>query len=364
MENINSKWLVSSVVGVLVIMLMFSVTKTLNVTSNKTMGDLLQVSMPRPVKDMLIGFSLEGRNIIREIEESITKKATPQKALQNKKAKAKVDKLKQAKMKAAREAARKQAEIVKQREKAFQARVIEQAERYKQSLQLQEQEANQRAQVQAQYEAVVAWQKKSNSQSTDNKAEKEVLTPSQWKSLILAQPTTENVKKMILAMTSGDIDLQTYLNISESLIKDNSQEKRKMGLWALSSVYRVEAYTLASHLMVDADTDLQKSLTDYMYNYNRPQTITILGQVLKAQDTVAASSAAELISKAVQELQTQQQSQASGSNQSTTQSTRLTVTAYQNLIPTLKYVAAQNLNNLSQWAQTMLSQLQKIATTA
>ncbi len=370
MGNGQLKWF-ASVIGVLIIVLLFSFTQTLRTTDgSKSFDEFLNVAMPRPIKEMILGFSLEGRSVIREIEAAVigVPAALAKKPTANG-TKAVVDKGQKTKVNAAMIAAAKaRAQLNERRRRAFEARIIEQADRYRESL-----KAKAETDTYENYENEVGWKKqdaKANNQGNpekDLKEETDKMTAAEWKSLILAQPTVANTQKMIKAISSGDIDVETYLEISETLIKDNSQEKRKMGIWALTSIYRQEAFVVAAHLATETDTATQKTLTDYMYNYNRAQTLGVFDQILKSQDAVAAAAAAQSISKAIQSIQAssgQDTNQRNGSRNSGGTVQQLTMGSYKRLIPTLQYVVSKNLNNLSQWAQTLISQLQTIATTA
>lgn len=373
MENRNTT-LIAAFLTAAVIMVLFSFTYTLKTTDgSKVVDEALTVSMPRPIKEMLLGFSLEGRNIFREIEANVAgltaaAKKTAKKPEANG-TKAIADKGKKPVNPAQLAADKARAEINEQRRKAFQARVIEQAERYRESLRLK---AEEKAYNDLAEEFGTRTQELKNQNNAGPDAQEPVnpdkKTSAEWKSLILAQPTEANVGKMIKAVNEGNIDIDTYLDISEALIKDNSQDKRRMGIWALTSVYRHEAFVTAAHLAAEGDASTKKLLTDYMYNYNRSQTLGVFDQVLKSSDTIAASAAAESISKAIQNLQssTSQSTEKGRSGSRTTSGTvqQLTMSSYKRLIPTLQFVVSKNLNNLSQWAQTLISQLQTIATTA
>ncbi len=374
MENNNIKWFAAGA-GMLIIMLLFSFTQTLNTAHNsKSLDDFLKVSMPRPIKEFILGFTLEGRQVIREVEagmaintiiSKVPKKSTGSltKALVDKGSKIKS-------YNNAIEAARKKSLINEQRRRQFQARVIEQAERYRQSLRIQTLSQNEYEQAENLWKNPKL-QVETSPENQNKKEEVQKLTSAEWKSLILTQPNEANIQKLIKALTSGEIEQDTYLEISETLIKDNSQEKRRMGIWALTSVYNRYAFISSAHLVNETDATTQKTLNDYMYNYNRIQTLGILEEVLKSQDSVAAAAAAQSITKAIQNIKSASNTTQSSNERNSPrtggipqQVKQLTLTSYQRLIPTLKFVAENNLNNLSQWAQNLLSQLQTAATTA
>lgn len=375
MENTNSKWFGAGICA-LIIMSLFSMTQVFRVArAGGAIDEFLVVSMPRPLKEMLLGLSFEGRKIIREIEGDVEEKVkkldkTLSKPL-NSGTKAMADKGgKKANDQRRHNYYSKQAQLHEMRRKAFQARVVEEAERYRRSLMAQRQQI---LEEQMTLDAVQAWAKKESQNAEpngqSNEENREGRSAAEWTSLILAQPTQENVGEMIKALAAGQIDVNTYLEISEKLIRDNSQEKKRLGIWALTSIHRREAFSLAAHLAVDADANSQGLLRDYLYSYNQAQRLSVFDQVLKSQDAVAAAAAAQAISRSITAIQSGNNNQASSGsrgngsrNGSIVQ--QLSLRSYQSLIPTLRFVSDKNLHNLSQWAQGLLSQLQTLSTTA
>lgn len=360
MERTEVKWLAGTI-GLLVIIMFFIFSNSVQSSgARRSLEDFLTVSMPRPIKEMILGFTLAGRTIKREIETTADTSAISKnenaKANPGSATKAVIDKGQAAKRKAA---AARAARLAQERE--FRARIVAESERYRRFLQDQELFKNSNARENSEELAGGKYKNKNannvvQADETDNQDNK--LDPAAWKSLVLAQPTTANVQKMIQAYLAGDLDAQTYYEIVDTLMKDNSEDKRKMGLWALTSTYHGTAFSMASNFMQEADTDTQKRLNDYMYSYNRAQSLGILDQVLQSSDSVAANMAAQVITKAVESLKVGQQTvsgQRSGRQQ--TQGQALTLSSYQRFIPTLQLLATRTGSELSQWAQNLLSQL-------
>lgn len=357
MERKEFKWLAGTL-GLFVIALFFLFSASWrNSEARSPMEDWLTVSMPRPIKEMILGFSLSGRNIKRELEMVAQAKKTEVKADAKKSAsptKAAVDKGTASQKRASllREAVR------RRQEQIFRARIVRESERYRRML-------NQKKQ--AYYTEEDRGPAREFKKSSDNgngnvnqveqEEEKEKMDSAAWRSLVLTQPTTANVQKMIQAFQNNEIDSETYFEIVESLVKDNSEEKRKMGLWALTSVAHSTGFTMASHTVAEVDAESQKKLNDYMYSYNNARTLSILDEVLRAQDTVAATAAAQVITQAVEKLKAGAGSTKTDVRAGRAQSQTLTLATYQRLIPTLQWLSTKSGNTLSQWAQTLLSQL-------
>lgn len=374
MENTNSKWFAAGI-SMLIIMSLFSITQMLRVArAGGSIDEFLVVSMPRPIKEMLFGLSLEGRKVVREIEGDLDDKLKRLNKTMSKPSKrgtqAAVDKGQRANQQKRNTYFAKQTQLHEMRRKAFQARVVEEAERYRRSLMAERQQSYEEQKT---LEAFQAWAKKESQNAgpagQKNEENRERRSSAEWMSLILAQPTQENVGEMIKALATGEIEVSTYLEISEKLIRDNSQEKKRLGIWALTSIYRREAFALAAHLAVDAEVNTQTLLRDYMFSYNQTQRLSVFEQVLKSQDAVAAAAAAQAISRSISAIQSGNPNQAannvrgSGSRNGTAVQ-QLSLRSYQSLVPTLRFVADKNLHNLSQWAHGLLSQLQTLSTTA
>lgn len=364
MERTELKWLTGGL-GLLVVAMLFLFSHSLWPTSaRRNLEDFLTISMPRPIKEMIMGFSLADRNVIRNLE-VVAQKASAKKTQKNpgNTTKAMSDK------------GKKRAQDLKKawadyhaRQRAFRMRIVQESERYRRSLSKNPSVISEQQPEYDPYSNNEFKEKESAPKATENDKDKETLDASAWKSLVLSQPSQENVQKMIQAFAKGQIDAQTYYEIVETLMKDNSEEKRRMGFWALTSSAHEQGFTLAAHLAADASSGYQSRLKDYLYGYNRNQTLSILDQVLRGQDAVAASAAAQVIQQAITKLKAGQPVVGGTTdirgNRVQTQSQTLNLASYQRFIPTLQWLSTSQGNTLSQWAQNILSQLRTTSTPA
>lgn len=341
--------------------------------NQQKMEEIFVVNMPRPVKEFLMGFSLEGRRVLREMEDMNVGAAPAAKTGLAKKdakngTKAQADKKKTPEEKA-KEAQRRQAYLQKQaQERAFRVRIIQESERYRKDLVRRELEKLQKESYEI--EQYAAQFKDSNKApekfEADAQEEKEKMTAAQWKSLILSSPTKENVQKMVEAFHKKEIDLDPYLQIVETLIRDNSEEKKKLGVWALSASLSVESFTLAVKAQSVVNSALQKTLKDYLFSYNRPQGLGFLDAALKSTESDVRTVAAEMITKAVDAIKAGQPvfSSSTGRGSRGESSSSISLNSYRRLVPTLQWLVSNPNSGLTQWAQTLLSQLQSTSTPA
>ncbi len=371
MDRNEMKWMTGAVVIVAVALFFLMSNSMPSSGVSRSLEEILTVSMPRPIKDMILGFTLEGRNIKRElIVEAEKAAAVAQNKLQDPgpSTRGTVDRGRQA---ASRRAAMEKARQAQ--EKAFRARIIEESERYKRHLQMQERLYQAQRDLEhdlsngAQRPDRKSQQKTADNTNQRDDQEPKKRDPSAWKSLVLAQPTPTNVQEMIEAYVAGDLDAQTYYEIVESLMTDNSEEKRKMGMWALTSTYHSKAFVLASHAIPESEPETQKRLNDYLLSYNRMASLGYLDEVLKSNDSISALAAADVITQGIEKVKSNEPGAVAPTQRgfrSQNPGDTLSLSSYNRFIPTLQMLVTRPGSTLSQWAQNLLSQLRKNSTPA
>ncbi|MFN9066984.1 MAG: hypothetical protein ACK5V3_07130, partial [Bdellovibrionales bacterium] len=200
----------------------------------------------------------------------------------------------------------------------------------------------------------------------EDQPEKEKLTADQWKSLVLSQPSQENILRLVEALKKDEIDNVSFIEIATTLIRDNSEEKKKLGVMALTASLSVESFSAAVKLQGSLSGSLQKIVQDYLFSYNRIQGIAILDQALKSSDIEVRTAAADMISRAVTAIRSGQPlfSSSTGRGSRGEASSSTTLDSYRRLLPTLQWLMTNPNLGLTQWAQSLLSQLQSSSTPA
>jgi hypothetical protein len=364
---------INAVIGMVAIALFvsFLILKPKEQNTESFIDEVLTVNMPRPVKDFLLGFSLEGRKVIREIEDlnSSAKERKFKKIVETKNGTQAAVETKKTAAEKKRDEKRRREYLAKQSEvRNFRMRVVQESERYRKELVRRELEKLSRETQQLeQYVGEVRRQDKSPEKfEPEDQPEKEKLTADQWKSLILSQPTQENILRLIEALKKDEIDSSSYLEIASTLMRDNSEEKKKLGVMALTANLNLESFSIAVKIQGSLTGAPQKSVQDYLFSYNRIQGISVLDQALKSQDTEVRTVAADVISRAITAIRSGQPlfstSTSRGSRGEASSST--TLETYRRLLPTLQWLVSNPNLGLTQWAQGLLSQLQSSSTPA
>jgi hypothetical protein len=339
---------------------------------DKKIQEIFTVNMPRPIKEFFASFSLDDRNVIRIVEnpEDSNKKESKKLGFKTE-TQAAVDK-KKTEVEKKRQEYRRQQYLQKQaQERAFRIRVVQESERYRRELLKQELDkiSNLENSLEDAYNYAAqrrVFNNNTNNNQNNEATDKEVLTADQWKSLILSQPTRENAFKLVEAYQNNEIDMASYNEISELLINDNSEEKKKLGVWILTAATSLESFKLAVKLMPSLDTENQKILNDYVYSYSRPQTLPILEQILKSTDASLKTLAADVISKGFEQIRPNNQvvTNSNRGNRNNTSPDSSSISNFRRLVPTLQWLISNPTSGLSQWAQGLLSQLQSSTTPA
>ena len=181
--------------------------------------------------------------------------------------------------------------------------------------------------------------------------------------MILSQPTRENAALFAEAFQKGEVDLASYNEVAELLMKDNAENKKTLGAWILTAATSLESFKLANQYKSRISAEGQTILSEYIYNYARPQALPVLEQVLRSVETELKTVAADVISKGVEKLKS--------ANTANNQPVRInrgnsnqSLSNYRRLVPTLQWLVSNPSSGLTQWAQGMLSQLQTSITPA
>ncbi len=332
--------------------------------------EIFTVNMPRPIKEFLSGFSMEDRVVTRLVIDP-DKKVEPKKAIVPGSGvngtQAAVDTKKTKAEKQKQDLRRRQYLQKQASEQAFKMRIVQESERYRRELIKRnfEQSQNDTIEMNPSYASGKKVNLAPEAFEPDAQEEKEVLTADQWKSLILSQPTRENAQRLVEAFQKNEIDLESYLQIAESLIQDNSEEKKRIGIWALTATTSVQSFSMAVKLNSTMSPANQKVLKDYLFSYNRPQALGSLEQALRSPDAQVRTLAAQMITEAVDKIKAGESLFSNASRSQRPEGSAVSsLAAYRRLVPTLQWLVSNPNSGLILWAQGLLSQLQSSTTPA
>ncbi|UYL10017.1 hypothetical protein B9G69_005430 [Bdellovibrio sp. SKB1291214] len=132
-----------------------------------------------------------------------------------------------------------------------------------------------------------------NKQATD----KDKLTANQWRSLVLGQPTKENVNKMVVAYMDKELNDSEFYGIVNELLKNSNTETQSLGLSAASSFYSSTAFNTVATNYKTLSTENQTAAMAYMLGFANAGRLSALASSLKNSDSEVVALAAEVVVK-------------------------------------------------------------------
>ncbi|MDG0815485.1 hypothetical protein [Bdellovibrio svalbardensis] len=126
------------------------------------------------------------------------------------------------------------------------------------------------------------------------------LSGSQWIALVSAQPTKENVAKLINAYFSQEVDDATFYTIVNDLLRNNKSETQAMGLYAVSSVYNSQSFSIVATSYDQLSSENQAKAQAYLTSYANTGRSGVLLTALKSSKAEVVELAAQVIIKGYQ----------------------------------------------------------------
>lgn len=195
--------------------------------------------------------------------------------------------------------------------------------------------------------------------NADNRAPKteEQLKGDQWRALLMAQPTRENVTKLIAAFTKGDVDDATFYMIMADLYRANKAETQALGLQAAKAVYSTRAFALTAQYFDQLTTELQTQANTYLATYATSARLSILASLLRGNDIEVVTAATEVVLNGYQQARSGVVTTPDPRN-SRGDVTINSVSAYSQFIPVFQQLASNGDATIANLANTALSQIQ------
>jgi hypothetical protein len=139
----------------------------------------------------------------------------------------------------------------------------------------------------------------SSTSSEDNtKDKKGGLNLEQWRSLLLGQPTKENVAKLMSAYIAQDVDDATYYAIVGDLLHENKPEVQDLGLYAAGSFFSASSFSAVAKAFDQMNPEGQAKAQKYLMSYSVGRRSNLLLVVLNDNNAVVIDLATQVILKA------------------------------------------------------------------
>ncbi len=210
-------------------------------------------------------------------------------------------------------------------------------------------------------------QQNQNNNNTDKNAKddqkKDGRSPDQWRALLLAEPTYENMKALMAAYSDKQIDDGNFYKIIQSLLENQNAQTQSVGLYGAQSFPSVQSFSLIVKSEDVLSGNSKKFAEEILLGYNQPQSISILGQVLRSNDDAIVMKAGDVILAGIQKYKKGES--ISEGNRTTRGDVKIrSASQYSVLIPILQQLSANQNTPVSQLAGSVLSQIQSLLASA
>lgn len=188
---------------------------------------------------------------------------------------------------------------------------------------------------------------------------KDQRSPDQWKALLLAEPTYDNMKKLMAAFSNKEIDEGNFYRIVQSLIENQNPQIQSVGLYGAQGFPSVQSFTMIVKNEDILTGNSKKFAEQILLAYNQPQTVNVLGQVLRVNDEAVVMKAGEVILAGIQKYKNGE-SVSEGNRTSRGSVGIKSASQYSVLVPTLQQLAGHASASVVQLANSVLSQIQSL----
>ncbi|NUN04392.1 MAG: hypothetical protein HUU57_01405 [Bdellovibrio sp.] len=134
-----------------------------------------------------------------------------------------------------------------------------------------------------------------NNKNPTTLQDKNDMSGAQWRALLAAQPTKENVAKLLQAYEAKDIDDQAFYTIVTDLYRNNKSEVQLLGLAAVRAVYNVKSFSLTAEYYDQLAKDVQPQAHAYLLTYAVTPRLPILAAALKSSNSNVVEAAMEVV---------------------------------------------------------------------
>jgi len=195
--------------------------------------------------------------------------------------------------------------------------------------------------------------------ANEDQKNKDQRSPDQWKALLLAEPTYDNMRKLMRAYSDQEIDEASYYKIVQALIENQNPQTQSVGLYGAQGFSTLQSFTIIVKSNDVLSGNAKKFADQILVGYNKPQSVGVLGQALRSNDEAVVMKAAEIISTGIQKYKNGE-SIAEGNRTSRGDVKIKSASQYSVLVPILQQLANTPNASVSQLAGSLLSQIQSL----
>jgi hypothetical protein len=118
------------------------------------------------------------------------------------------------------------------------------------------------------------------------------LSPSAWRALLQVQPTDANAQKFLRALQKGKIDRKFYFQVTQELLKDSAQDRKKLGMQLVRANASADAFEFIVKRKSVLPADVQAQLETEQNRYSSAGLLSTLVKVTATSNDAMTLKAA------------------------------------------------------------------------
>lgn len=189
------------------------------------------------------------------------------------------------------------------------------------------------------------------------------MSSSQWRSLISAQPTKENVAKLVKAFNEKEVDAATLYTIMDDLVQSSNSDTQNLGLMIAQEIPSLRSFTVISNNYEKLGAEPKKTADAYFLSYMQSSRLGILAMALQSEDADIVHRAAQVMVLGLQNAKSGTADPSSRPGRGVTVAGTSKSSQFAQFIPLFQNLERNSDSAISGLAQNALSQLQALSNT-
>lgn len=185
------------------------------------------------------------------------------------------------------------------------------------------------------------------------------MSPAQWRALVVAQPSKENVKKLIEAFNKKEVDANTLYLIMNDLLQSSNADSQNAGLLLAQEVPSLKSYSAVAVNYDKLNTANKAKADTYFATYMQVSRLPVLAMALKSTDPVVVQHAVQTMVTGLQKVKPGTGTPDNRPSRGVVSTARPNV--YAQFIPILQSLIQGSDSSVAGLAQSALTQIQGLS---
>lgn len=178
-------------------------------------------------------------------------------------------------------------------------------------------------------------------------------TAQQWRSLLNAQPTQENMDRLLRAYNRKQISDAEFYSIIDDLMKNNRSDTQRVALYGLRAIHSAKSFSIISENYDSLSSDVKPQAMQMLMSYADSARADVLGQAMRSGRPKTVYMAVKVVQMSLQNSGTDARDVRAGGNQRV-------LRKFSTLMPTLQQLQQSGQSEIAALSQQVYAQLSQM----